>query len=338
MNMIVNDVGAVTMKAMEFSSVGEPLELVERPISLPDADEVLLEVLACGVCRTDLHIIDGDIEGALPIVPGHEVVGRIIAKGDQVNCFEIGERVGVPWLGSSCGRCHYCGTRQENLCDDPVFTGFSVNGGYASHCIAKADYCFAIPPAVEDAHAAPLLCAGLIGYRAFSMCGNAIRIGLYGFGASAHIIAQLATRLGCRIAAFSRPGDVAAQAFAREMGCVWAGGSDMLPPFELDAAIIFAPAGELIPQALAAVRKGGIVVCAGIHMSDIPTFPYELLWGERQVRSVANLTRADGESFFAAIAAYPVQTQIETFPLHKANEALERLRAGTITGAAVLIA
>ncbi|KWV92417.1 alcohol dehydrogenase [Erythrobacter sp. YT30] len=325
------------MKAMEFSSVGSPLQMVERPVPMPEAKEILLEVLACGVCRTDLHIVDGDIENTLPIVPGHEVVGRVVAKGDQVSRFAIGERVGVPWLGSSCGRCSYCRHRQENLCDEPSFTGFSVNGGFASHCIANADYCFAIPPNIDDIHAAPLLCAGLIGYRAFSMCGDALRIGFYGFGASAHIVAQLATGLGCKIAAFTRLGDDTAQDFARKMGCVWAGGSDMLPPFELDAAIIFAPAGELVPQALAAVRKGGTVVCAGIHMSDIPSFPYELLWGERHIRSVANLTRADGESFFAAISAIPVQTHIETFPLHQANEALERLRSGTITGAAVLV-
>lgn len=337
MNMVAGDISVVTMKAMEFSSVGSPLQLVERPIPLPEANEILLEVLACGVCRTDLHIVDGDIEDVLPIVPGHEVVGRVIAKGDQVNRFAIGDRVGVPWLGSSCGRCKYCRHRHENLCDEPVFTGFSVDGGYASHCLADAEYCFALPPTIDDAHAAPLLCAGLIGYRAFSMCGDALRIGFYGFGASAHIIGQIATKLGCKIAAFTRPGDKAAQDFACEMGCVWAGGSDMLPPFELDAAIIFAPAGELVPQALAAVRKGGTVVCAGIHMSDIPSFPYELLWGERQIRSVANLTRADGESFFTAIGAIPVQTRVEVFPLDQANEALERLRSGSITGAAVLV-
>ncbi|MDJ0977583.1 MAG: zinc-dependent alcohol dehydrogenase family protein [Erythrobacter sp.] len=325
------------MKAMEFSSVGTPLAMVERPMPSPRSNEVLLEVLACGVCRTDLHIVDGDIEGTLPIVPGHEVVGRVVSKGEHVTRFELGDRVGVPWLGSSCGRCTYCHKRQENLCDEPVFTGFTVNGGYASHCLADAAFCFSIPASIDDVHAAPLLCAGLIGYRAFSMCGDALRIGLYGFGASAHIIAQLATGLGCTIAAFTRPGDDTGQAFAREMGCAWAGGSDMLSPFELDAAIIFAPAGELVPQALAAVRKGGTVVCAGIHMSDIPTFPYELLWGERQIRSVANLTRADGESFFTAIGTIQVHTRVETFPLHQANEALERLRAGTITGAAVLV-
>ena len=304
---------------------------------VPGATQILLEVSACGVCRTDLHIVDGDIRGAMPIVPGHEVVGRVVAKGDDVSRFALGDRVGIPWLGSTCGRCKYCQKRRENLCDDPVFTGFSIDGGFASHAVAEADYCFAIPDSIDDAHAAPLLCAGLIGYRAFAMCGDARRIGFYGFGASAHIIAQLATGLGCQIAAFTRPGDIKGQDFARRLGCVWAGGSNMIPPFELDAAIIFAPAGELVPQALSAVRKGGTVVCAGIHMSDIPSFPYELLWGERVLRSVANLTRADGESFFTAIAAMPVKTEIETFRLADANLALDRLRDGRITGAAVLI-
>ncbi|WP_255547950.1 zinc-dependent alcohol dehydrogenase family protein [Erythrobacter ani] len=314
-----------------------PLEVIERPIPSTDADQILVEVSACGVCRTDLHIIDGDIHGRLPIVPGHEIVGRVIAKGDNVARFDLGDRVGIPWLGSTCGRCRYCRKRQENLCDDPTFTGFSVNGGYASHVLGEANFCFAIPPTIDAAHAAPLLCAGLIGYRAFSMCGDAQRIGFYGFGASAHILAQLATGLGCKIAAFTRPGDDAGQSFARKMGCVWAGGSNMMPPFELDAAIIFAPAGELVPQALAAVRKGGTVVCAGIHMSDIPAFPYELLWGERKLLSVANLTRADGESFFTAIAGFPLKTEVETFDLTDANLALDRLRAGQITGAAVLL-
>lgn len=324
-------------RAMQLAKVGKPLEMAELSLPAVADNEILVEVSACGVCRTDLHIVDGDIRGPLPIVPGHEVVGRVVARGSAVKRFALGDRVGIPWLGSTCGRCHYCLKRQENLCDDPVFTGFSVHGGYASHTLAEADYCFAIPPSIDDAHAAPLLCAGLIGYRAFSMCGDARSIGFYGFGASAHILAQLATGLGCMIAAFTRPGDTDGQRFARKMGCVWAGGSNMMPPFALDAAIIFAPAGELVPQALAAVRKGGKVVCAGIHMSDIPSFPYELLWGERTVRSVANLTRADGESFFAAISRLPVRTEIETFPLHEANRALDRLRAGRIDGAAVLI-
>ncbi len=337
MNVLARDLEALTMRAMQISATGRKLELVERPMPLPGDAQILLKVSACGVCRTDLHIVDGDIRGPLPIVPGHEVVGEVIAKGNSVTRFELGDRVGVPWLGSTCGQCHYCLKRRENLCDDPVFTGFYVDGGYASHMVAEADYCFAIPPTIDDAHAAPLLCAGLIGYRAFSMCGDARRIGFYGFGASARILAQLATGLGCKIAAFTRPGDEEGQRFARRMGCVWAGGSNMTPPFELDAAIIFAPAGELVPQALAAVRKGGKVVCAGIHMSDIPSFPYELLWGERKLLSVANLTRADGESFFAAIAALPVSTEVETFGLEDANLALERLRRGAVKGAAVLI-
>lgn len=337
MNMVGSGVGARTMHAMQFSAPGRPLEMVQRPMPVPDVEQVLIEVAACGVCRTDLHIIDGDIQGRLPIIPGHEIVGRVSAKGPAVTRFELGDRVGVPWLGSTCGRCHYCLKRQENLCDDPVFTGFSIHGGYASHTLAHAAYCFPIPDTIDDAHAAPLLCAGLIGYRAFSMCGDARTIGFYGFGASAHILVQLATGLGCKIAAFTRPGDEAGQGFARKMGCSWAGGTNMMPPFELDAAIIFAPVGELVLQALAAVRKGGKVVCAGIHMSDIPSFPYELLWGERKLLSVANLTRADGESFFTGIAAFPVHTEIETFPLADANEALERLREGTIAGAAVLI-
>lgn len=337
MRTLVRNAETLTMRAMQFAAAGQPLEMVERPMPVPDADQILVEVTACGVCRTDLHIIDGDIRGTLPIVPGHEVVGRVIARGNNVKRFDLDERVGIPWLGSTCGRCAYCLKREENLCDYPVFTGFSVDGGFASHIVAEADYCVAIPPSIADAHAAPLLCAGLIGYRAFSKCGDARRIGFYGFGASAHILAQLATGLGCRIAAFTRPGDLEGQAFARKMGCVWAGGSNMMPPFELDAAIIFAPAGELVPQALAAVRKGGKVVCAGIYMSDIPSFPYDLLWGERKLVSVANLTRADGESFFTAIGAFPVHTKIETFALEDANRALDRLREGSISGAAVLV-
>lgn len=337
MTVHANEVSALTMRAMQIASPGQPLEMIERPVPVPSAEQILVEVSACGVCRTDLHIVDGDIQGPLPIIPGHEIVGRVIAKGDSVTRFDLGDRVGIPWLGSTCGRCQYCLKRRENLCDDPTFTGFSMDGGFASHAVANADYCFKIPPTIDDAHAAPLLCAGLIGYRAFAMCGDARRIGFFGFGASAHILAQLATALGCEIAAFTRPGDDRGQIFARQMGCVWAGGSNMMPPFELDAGIIFAPAGELVPQALSTVRKGGQVVCAGIHMSDIPSFSYDLLWGERQVLSVANLTRADGENFFSAIAAFPVETQIETFPLEDANLALDRLREGAIAGAAVIV-
>lgn len=326
-----------TMRAMRFCEPGKELEMVERQLNLPRASQVLVEVLACGVCRTDLHVVDGDLEGPLPIVPGHEVVGRIIAKGDAAKRFEIGDRVGVPWLASTCGRCPYCVSRRENLCDEAQFTGFTVDGGFASHAIADEQFCFPLPPALHDAHAAPLLCAGLIGYRAFAMTEGAQTIGLYGFGAAAHIIAQLATGLGCKIAAFTKPGDIEGQNFARELGCVWAGGSDEATPFELDAAIIFAPVGALVPIALSAVRKGGIIVCAGIHMSDIPAFPYELLWGERKLQSVANLTRADGESFFAAIGQMPIKTHIECFALEDANIALNRLRRGEVKGAAVLI-
>ncbi|TRD12756.1 zinc-dependent alcohol dehydrogenase family protein [Erythrobacter insulae] len=325
------------MRAMQFDGGGSGLHMIERAIPEPGPDEILIEVAACGVCRTDLHILDRDIEGKIPIVPGHEIVGKVIETGEDVSRFSLGDRVGVPWLGSTCGQCRYCMTHMENLCDDPGFTGFTVDGGYATHAVARADYCIALPPGLDDAHAAPLLCAGLIGYRAFSLTNDAHRIGLYGFGASAHIIAQLATGLGCEIAAFTKPGDVKGQGFALSLGCIWAGGSDEAAPFELDAAIIFAPVGSLVPTALAAIRKGGTVVCAGIHMSDIPAFPYALIWGERQVRSVANLTRADGESFFAAVGEIKVEAQVERFALEDANVALDRLRRGDIVGAAVLI-
>ena len=308
------------IRAMQFLELGKPLQMVELPMPIPAADQIVVEVSACGVCRTDLHIVDGDIQGLLPIVPGHEIVGRVVAMGDDVSRFNLDDRVGIPWLGSTCGHCYYCRTEKENLCDSPAFTGFTVNGGYATHLLANAGYCFAIPSSIDDVHAAPLLCAGLIGYRAFSMCADAHRIGFYGFGASAHILAQLATCQGREIAAFTRPGDTEGQEFACAMGCVWAGGSDSPPPFELDAAIIFAPAGELIPRALAAVRKGSTVVCAGIHMSDIPEFPYALLWGERKLVSVANLARADGEGFFAAIGQCQVNPQIEIFALQDAAQ------------------
>lgn len=326
-----------TMHAMQLDRSGTPLHMVERPMPVPKPDQILIEVGACGVCRTDLHILDGDIEGHLPIIPGHEIVGKVIAMGDNVAQFSLGDRVGVPWLGSTCKSCPYCVAHKENLCDDPQFTGFTIDGGFATHAVARAEYCFALPPTIDDAHAAPLLCAGLIGYRAFSLTNDAQIIGLYGFGAAAHIIAQIAIGLGCKIVAFTRPGDLSAQEFARSLGCVWAGGSDEPSPVELDAAIIFAPVGSLVPIALAALRKGGTVVCAGIHMSDIPAFPYELLWGERQIRSVANLTRSDGEAFFAAIGQITIEPQIECFALSEANLALDKLRSGDIIGAAVLI-
>ena len=282
---------------------------------------------ACGVCRTDLHVIDGELPDAkLPLVPGHQIVGRT----------EDGRRLGVPWLGWTCGECRYCRSGRENLCDQARFTGYHLDGGYAERVVADERFCFELPEDYPDLEVAPLLCAGLIGYRSLRMAGDAERLGLYGFGASAHIVAQVARHQGRRVFAFTRPGDAGGQTFARELGAEWAGGSNERPPDELDAAILFAPAGELVPAALAAVGKGGVVVCAGIHMSDIPSFPYELLWGERAVRSVANLTRVDGEEFLALAPRVPVRVQVEAFPLAEANEALERLRAGRLCGAAVL--
>ena len=321
---------------MQLDAPGRALRVVERPLRAPGPDELLIHVSACGICRTDLHVIDGDIHGPLPIVPGHEVVGRIEAIGAHVTGFAIGQRVGVPWLGHTCGTCAYCRAGQENLCDRPQFTGFTRDGGFATHCIADARYCFPIPDMFSDAEAAPLLCAGLIGYRSLVMAGDAPRLGLYGFGAAAHILAQIAVWQGRRVYAFTRPGDEQAQQFARSLGCVWAGSSEDTAPEELDAAIIFAPVGALVPLALRAVHKGGRVVCGGIHMSDIPGFPYADLWGERSIMSVANLTREDGHAFFALAAQVPVRTHVETYPLEQANEAIAALRAGHINGAAVL--
>jgi alcohol dehydrogenase, propanol-preferring len=289
---------------------------------------VLIQVRACGVCRTDLHVVDGELsDPKLPLVPGHQIVGVA----------EDGRRVGVPWLGWTDGDCRYCTTGRENLCDRARFTGYQLDGGYAELAVADERYCHPIPEEYGDEEAAPLLCAGLIGYRALRLSGDAERLGLYGFGASAHIVAQVARHEGRRVFAFTKPGDAEGQAFARSLGAEWSGGSDDRPPDELDAAILFAPAGELVPVALARLAKGGVVVCAGIHMSDIPSFPYDLLWGERQVRSVANLTRADGQEFLAVAPRVPVRTQVETFPLEEANEALDRLRTGRIRGAAVLV-
>ena len=325
------------MQAMQLDEAGQPLRLVERALPVPGPGELLIEVAACGICRTDLHVADGDISGKLPVVPGHEVVGRVVALGEQVEEIRLGDRVGVPWLGGTCGSCAYCRSGRENLCDSPVFTGFTRDGGFATHIVADARFCFPIPDGYGDAEAAPLLCAGLIGYRAYRMAGDAPRLGLYGFGAAAHILAQLAVWQGRRVFAFTRRGDSAAQDFARALGCAWAGGSDEAPPEQLDATIIFAPVGALVPEALQRVRKGGRVVCAGIHMSDIPAFPYRHLWGERQVLSVANLTRADGAEFLALAARAPIRTATTPFPLAKANEALTRLREGKIEGAAVLI-
>ena len=319
---------------MVLAASGAPLE--ERRLPRPELapGHVRLRVHACGVCRTDLHVRDGELPNAkLPLVPGHEIVGSVLEGGER---FAVGQRIGVPWLGWTCGECRYCRSGRENLCDRARFTGYTVDGGYAEEAVADERYCFRVPGGYSDAEAAPLLCAGLIGYRALRAAGDAERLGLYGFGASAHIVAQLAYGEGRRVFAFTRRGDEAAQSLARELGATWAGASDEPAPEELDAAVIFAPVGALVPAALASVVKGGVVVCAGIHMSDIPAFPYELLWGERTVRSVANLTRKDGDELFALIERIPVRTEIELHPLARAEEALSRLRAGHVRGAAVL--
>lgn len=325
------------MRALQLDRPGEPLRMVERPVPRPGPGELLIEVSACGVCRTDLHVADGDIVGNLPIIPGHEIVGTVASLGEGSEGFALGSRVGVPWLGRTCGCCRYCRSGRENLCDAPLFTGFTRDGGFATHCVADARYCFAIPDAFGDAEAAPLLCAGLIGYRASKLAGEGEVLGLYGFGAAAHILAQLAVWQGRRVHAFTRAGDREAQAFALALGCASAQDSTAAPPQELDAAIIFAPVGALVPKALRHVKKGGRVVCAGIHMSDIPGFPYADLWGERSILSVANLTRADGDEFLKIAAQIPVKTKIHVFNLAEANMALERLRAGAIEGAAILI-
>jgi alcohol dehydrogenase, propanol-preferring len=314
--------------------------LVARTITLrdPGAGEVLVEVVACGVCRTDLHVVDGELaQPKLPLVLGHEVVGRVIAIGAGVERFREGERVGVPWLGATCGRCPHCLAERENLCDAPQFNGYTRDGGYAQLMLADAAHTFALPDGFDDAHAAPLLCAGLIGYRALRFAGDAQILGIYGFGAAAHLIAQLAIWQGRRVFAFTRPGDVESQAFAIALGCAWAGDSSQAPPELLDAAVLFAPVGSLVPTALRATRKAGIVVCGGIHMSEIPAFPYEILWGERVVRSVANLTRDDAEQFLALAPKVPIRTHVQIWPLTQANEALESLRAGRLQGAAVLM-
>ena len=327
------------MRAMILEKSGMPLQLRERPDPEPGPGQVLVEISACGVCRTDLHVVDGDLaEPKLPIIPGHEIVGRITGLGKGVDHFKLGERVGIPWLGHTCGCCSYCKSGAENLCDDPGFTGYQVDGGYADVTVADADFCFPISANFSDAEMAPWLCAGLIGYRSLSMTGNnSARIGIYGFGAAAHIVTQVARYQNREIYAFTGPGDRAAQEFALEMGAIWAGDSDLAPPVELDAAIIFAPVGALIPAALRSVRKGGVVVCGGIHMSDIPSFPYQILWGERVLRSVANLTRQDAKEFLQLAPEIPIRTRIEEFALEDANLALEALRTGNLTGAAVLI-
>jgi propanol-preferring alcohol dehydrogenase len=323
--------------AMQLNTPGKRLREVMRDISQPAGTDLLIEVAACGVCRTDLHIVDGDIHGPLPIVPGHEIVGHVAALGPDVQDFTIGERVGVPWLGGTDGTCFYCAHGMENLCDHPTFTGFTRDGGYSTHLLADSRFCLRIPEIFEDVDAAPLLCAGLIGWRALKIAGGGRRIGFYGFGASAHILAQVAIWQGRQVFAFTRDGDSETQEFARTLGCAWAGGSSEAPPDELDAAIIFAPVGALVPTALKHVRKGGRVVCAGIHMSDIPSFPYGQLRGERSIASVANLTRADGREFMEIAAQVPVKTRTTEFPLSKANEAIDALRSGRIEGAAVLV-
>ena len=323
---------------MRLHAPRSALDLDEIAAPEPGEGEVLLEVRACGVCRTDLHIADGELEGGrLPIVPGHEIVGTVVARGQGAERFAIGERVGVPWLGWSCGECDHCCAGRENLCDRARFTGFHRDGGYAEYALADERFCFALPASFGDAEAAPLLCAGLIGYRALAMAGDARRVGIYGFGAAAHIVAQVAGFQGRELYAFTRPGDSAAQGFARKLGCRWAGDSTQAPPEPLDAALLFAPVGALVPLALAATRKGGVVVCAGIHMSDIPSFSYSLLWGERTLRSVANLTRRDGEEFLRLVPLARVRTEIRRYALGEANSALDDLRAGVLNGAAVLV-
>jgi propanol-preferring alcohol dehydrogenase len=325
------------MKAMLLEAPGSPLVLRDLPEPVLGVHDLLLDVLACGVCRTDLHVVDGDLEQPrLPLVPGHQVVGRVLARGERVEEFAVGERVGLPWLGGSCGHCRYCESGSENLCDDARYTGYQRDGGFAERCAADSRYCFSLPDGMSDAQAAPLLCAGLIGYRALRMVGDARRLGFYGFGASAHILVQIARYEGREVFAFTRPGDEAAQHFARELGAVWSGSADAAPPQELDAAIVFAPVGALVPTALQAVCKGGVVVCAGIHMSDIPSFPYSILWGERQLRSVANLTRRDGVEFFEIAPQVPIRTRIRTYPLADTGVALDDLRHGRFSGAAVI--
>jgi alcohol dehydrogenase, propanol-preferring len=326
------------MRAMQLAKRGGPLERVERPLPEPGPGQIRVRVRACGVCRTDLHVVDGDLpDGPLPIVPGHEIVGVVDRCGPGVESPAPGARVGIPWLGYTCGHCARCAQGRENLCDFARFTGYQIDGGYADYALADARYCFPLPPGLDDVAAAPLLCAGLIGHRCLRMAGDAARLGLYGFGAAAHIVAQVARHEGRRVFAFTRPGDDAAQRFARDLGAEWAGGSDEAPPEPLDAAILFAPVGALVPAALRAVDKAGVVVCGGIHMSDIPAFPYRILWEERVVRSVANLTRRDAEEFLALAPRVPVRTETVALPLEQAGEALRRLREGELRGAAVLV-
>jgi alcohol dehydrogenase, propanol-preferring len=328
-----------TMQAMVLQKPRQSLVLREIPVPKPSRDQVLIKVLACGVCRTDLHVVDGELpNGKLPIIPGHEIVGSVVRKGENVRSFAPGDRIGAPWMGYTCGQCFFCRTGRENLCDQPEFTGYTLDGGYGEYAVIDSRYCFSLPESYGVTAVAPLLCAGLIGYRSYRMAGeNIARLGIYGFGGAAHIVAQIAAYQGKQVFAFTRPGDAKAQQFALELGAAWAGDSGEMPPEPLDAALVFAPVGSLIPAALKATIKGGVVVCGGIHMSDIPSFPYSLLWGERVVRSVANLTREDGEELLSIAPKIPVKTEIEEFPLAEANEALERLRSGNLQGAAVLV-
>jgi propanol-preferring alcohol dehydrogenase len=326
------------MRAMVLTAPGRLSLEQDFPLPKPDTGQVLVRVRACAVCRTDLHVVDGELTGPKrPVIPGHEIVGEIIGLGDGAERFQVGARVGVPWLGWTCEQCAFCRSGRENLCERARFTGYTLDGGYAEFALADERFCFAIPESYSDVEAAPLLCAGLIGFRSLKKAGEARRLGIYGFGAAGHIVAQVAHHQRREVYAFTRPGDREAQQFARELNVAWAGDSNQIPPDKLDAAIIFAPAGQLVPQALRAVEKGGTVVCGGIHMSDIPSFPYELLWSERTLSSVANLTRRDGEEFFALAPKVPVKTRVEIFPLGHANEALSRLRAGKLSGAAVLV-
>ncbi len=328
-----------TMRAMILEEPGRPLQLRQVPVPRPAPEDVLIKVQACGVCRTDLHVFDGELSNPkLPLILGHEVVGVVVGAGSRVTTFREGERVGVPWLGYTCGKCRYCERGQENLCEHALFTGYTRDGGYAEYTVADQRYCFRLPGSYSDVEAAPLLCAGLIGYRSYRMAGEHVqRLGIYGFGAAAHLIAQVAMAQGKKVFAFTKPGDTEAQSFARKVGVTWAGDSDAAPPEELDAAIIFAPAGALVPAALRVTDKGGTIVCGGIHMSDIPSFPYRLLWEERVVRSVANLTRVDGEQFLDVASRVRIRVESQPFPLTSANEALDRLRRGALTGAAVLV-
>ncbi len=326
------------MQAMVLEAIGQPLRLQDLPQPQPGPTQMLLKVHTCGVCRTDLHIVDGELpHPKLPLILGHQIVGQVVQMGEEVSDFEEGQRVGVPWLGRTCGQCRFCCSGRENLCDQAQLTGYTLDGGYAEYTVADAQFCFPLPWGLTDMEVAPLLCAGLIGFRSYRMAGDGQRLGFYGFGAAAHILIQVARHQGRQVYAFTRPGDQEGQRFARQLGAVWAGGSDESPPQVLDAAIIFAPVGSLVPAALRAVDKGGRVICAGIHMSEIPSFAYRILWEERQVRSVANLTREDGESFFALAPKVGIQTHTTLYPLEQVNQALEDLRSGQLQGSAVIV-